>query len=349
MARHGKERRPLLKNGWRGKRKRKEAGEESLAWKQNFTDEEKANYKAASEAEVRRLCGQLTEGLDELRHSNKYKEYLKAMSRFPQYSYRNVMLIAQQNPRATLVNSFTGWNSLGRKVNKGEKGLRILAPLIYKGKSSVQSVDMVPGLSDANRPQILAGFKATSVFDISQTSGRPLPELASVLTGDGPDPAISRALERVAGVQVVRQPLPVGVNGRWEADKQRIVLSDSLSPAHALKTLVHEIAHLRLHPPGCDIRRPCREVQAESIAFVVCAHFGLDTSEYSIGYVDSWCSATDQELYKSLGTIQREAATIIHMTEKELGREMLIGRALQPGLDAEQRPGARNAGWSQER
>lgn len=287
--------------------------------KREYSAAEKAQFQAKRKSEVDYLCGQIEEGIVQLRSSDRYLEYLKVMSRFHDYSYANLMLILKACPGATFVAGFNEWKKLGRYVERGQTGIRILAPMVYKR----DAVD-----SDSERKKVIAGFKPVSVFDISQTSGKPLPKLASPLEGDvqGFDRLFS-ALEKSQNARVDRMPLSEDVYGYYDPRTDKIVLRNDLSQAHALKTLIHEIAHKRMHPLGNMIPKAEREIQAESVAYVACAHFGLDTGNYSLGYLDSWLGGKDAgPLRQSLETISYHARDIIrateHVLEKELSRSI---------------------------
>lgn len=273
----------------------------------------------------------LENGIAGLRDTDRYRQYLDVMSRFHEYSFRNVLLILEQMPKATAIASFTAWKSMGRSVKKGEHGIRILAPVTYPAKRNVPVPDEGTGLYDreadgsvrCERKEVrVCGFRPVSVFDISQTDGEPLPDIVHELEGDieGYD-RVFNALVKASGVTVRYGDLPGAAYGAVDTETGEVTLRRDLSQAQSIKTLVHEIAHYQMHPPGNKYPRALREVQAESMAYVVSAHFGLDTSSYSLGYLDGWASeVADPELKASLDTVCRNASKLIRSTERELIR-----------------------------
>lgn len=280
-----------------------------------------------------RLFEKLDDGIRALRDSDEYRKYMLALSRFREYSFRNTMLIRQQCPDASLVASFSVWKSLGRHVKKGEKSIRILAPIIRREKRSVPHVDPQTGLYDRTnegnvrteeRDVHIAGFRAVSVFDISQTEGEPLPDIVHPLEGSFEDyEKLSAAIAQAAGVSVTYGKVPDGASGLIDTLLGTVTLQPGLSERQELKTLIHEAAHYRMHPPGCTLPREVREVQAESMAFVVSAYFGLDTSDYSFGYVDGWATgASDDQLRTTVDFVARSAATFIGDVEQCLDRTL---------------------------
>lgn len=228
--------------------------------------------------------------------SEEYRRYLKVMSRFPTYSIRNTMLIYAQNPNATFVAGYRAWQTLfGRHVRKGEKGIRILAPYSYVCEDETEGTR-----------KTRTGFRSISVFDISQTEGTPLPDPVhpSLLTGRcSLFEQHHQALERLSGFTIHRCDLPDGLCGRCLYSLQTIEISASLEEAHAFKTMIHECAHALLHafpflPEGSfeqllQERQELREIEAESVSFVVCSSLGLDSSEYSFQYIAGWKGQSD--------------------------------------------------------
>lgn len=273
---------------------------------------------------VKALTNQLKEGVQAVFSSGKYAEYLNTLSRFHRYSFRNSMLIYLQNPDATRVAGFNAWKTLGRGINKGEKGLQILAPSPYKITIDATHDENGNLLPEPVKKQVQRmAFKVTHVFDISQTSGKELPELAHRLTGQvGEYERLMAALQKISPYPISFEKIArAGTNGYCDYEAQRIVIREGVSQEQAIKTTVHEIAHALLHSDktGPERDRQAFEVQAESVAYVVCQHFGIDSSQYSFGYVASWSGSVQLEvLEQSLTVIQNGAAQIIESTEIEL-------------------------------
>ncbi|MCX4269372.1 MAG: ArdC-like ssDNA-binding domain-containing protein [Lachnospiraceae bacterium] len=309
-----------------------------------------ANVNTVSMTEkqkVKEITDKLEEGLKELFESEKYKNYLSTMSKFHNYSFNNTLLIAMQKPEATLVAGYQAWQkNFNRHVNKGEKGIRILAPAPYKIKEERDKLDPVTGevmLDKDGMPQTeeveikIPAFRAVSVFDVSQTDGEPLPELEAkelLSTVEGYEDFI-KAITFVAPVSVSFEDIPGDSRGFFSPEEKRIAVQEGMSESQTLKTMVHETAHSMLHDKDVnkDILAPAKdrntkEVEAESIAFKVCNHFGIDTSEYSFGYIAGWSSGKDmKELKSSLDTIHRTASELITVIEgqlKELQRDREI-------------------------
>ncbi|MEA5135585.1 MAG: ArdC-like ssDNA-binding domain-containing protein [Candidatus Fimivivens sp.] len=270
---------------------------------------------------VKALTDQLKEGVQSVFSSGKYAEYLHTLSRFHRYSFRNSMLIYLQNPDATRVAGFNAWKTLGRGINKGEKGLQILAPSPYKITIDATHDENGNLLPEPVKKQVQRmAFKVTYVFDISQTSGKELPELAHRLTGDvGEYERMMAALKKISPYPITFEPIEGSANGYCSHRRQCIVIREGVSQEQAIKTTVHEIAHALLHKPDIERDSQAFEVQAESVAYIVCQHFGIDSSQYSFGYVAGWSGSVQLEvLEQSLTVIQNGAAQIIESTEIEL-------------------------------
>ncbi len=301
-----------------------------------------ANVNTVSMTEkqkVKEITDKLEEGLKELFESGKYKSYLSTMSKFHNYSVNNTLLIALQKPEATLVAGYQAWQkNFNRHVNRGEKGIRILAPAPYKIKEERDKLDPVTGevmLDKDGMPQTeeveikIPAFRAVSVFDISQTDGEPIPELETkelLSTVEGYEDFI-KAVTYVAPAPIGFEDIPGSSKGYFNTEENRIAVQEGMSESQTLKTMVHETAHSMLHSKEVnkeDILAPAKdrntkEVEAESIAFTVCNHFGIDTSEYSFGYIAGWSSGKDmKELKSSLDTIRRTASELITGIEEQL-------------------------------
>ncbi len=301
-----------------------------------------ANVNTVSMTEkqkVKEITDKLEEGLKELFESEKYKSYLSTMSKFHNYSFNNTLLIAMQKPEATLVAGYQAWQkNFNRHVNKGEKGIRILAPAPYKIKEERDKLDPVTGeivLDKDGMPQTeevevkIPAFRAVSVFDISQTDGEPIPELEAkelLATVEGYGDFI-KAITYVAPAPIGFEDIPGDSKGYFNTVENRIAVQEGMSESQTLKTMVHETAHSMLHNKEVnkeDILAPAKdrntkEVEAESIAYTVCQHFGIDTSEYSFGYIAGWSSGKDmKELKSSLDAIRRTASELITGIEEQL-------------------------------
>ena len=299
---------------------------------------------------VQEITDKLEEGLKELFESEKYKTYLSTMSKFHNYSFNNTLLIAMQKPEATLVAGYKAWQkNFERHVNKGEKAIRILAPASYKIKEERDKLDPVTGemMFDENgMPQkeqvevTIPAFRAVSVFDVSQTDGKPIPELEAqelLSTVEGYEDFV-QALMNVAPVPIGFEDIPGDSKGYFHTEEKRIAVQENMSESQTLKTMVHEVAHSMLHnkeinrddlieEPAKD--RNTKEVEAESVAYTVCQHFGIDTSDYSFGYIAGWSSGKDmKELKSSLDTIRKTASELITGIEGAL-RELQLNREME--------------------
>ena len=283
---------------------------------------------------LKEITDRLEQGITELFESERYKEYLRVMSKFHNYSFNNTLLIAMQKPDASLVAGFSSWkNNFGRNVMKGEKGIKIIAPSPFTVKQEVEKTDPQTGkpvIGKDGKPVTeekeikVPAYKVVSVFDVSQTEGRELPDIAvDELTGD-----VDRfkdffaALEQASPVPVGFEKIEGSAHGYYHLEEKRIAIDKGMSDLQTLKTAIHEIAHAKLHDIDLNapkeeqkprVDRRTREVEAESVAYTVCQHYGLDTSDYSFGYVAGWSSGKElSELRGSLETIRNTAAEMIN-------------------------------------
>ena len=283
---------------------------------------------------LKEITDRLEQGIAELFESERYKEYLRVMSKFHNYSFNNTLLIAMQKPDASLVAGFSSWkNNFGRNVMKGEKGIKIIAPSPFTVKQEVEKTDPQTGkpvIGKDGKPVTeekeikVPAYKVVSVFDVSQTEGRELPDIAvDELTGD-----VDRfkdffsALEQASPVPIGFEKIEGGAHGYYHLEGKRIAIDEGMSNLQTLKTAIHEIAHAKLHDIDLNapkeeqkprVDRRTREVEAESVAYTVCQHYGLDTSDYSFGYVAGWSSGKElAELRGSLETIRSTAAEMIN-------------------------------------
>lgn len=306
---------------------------------------------------LKEITDRLEQGITELFDSERYKEYLQVMSKFHNYSFNNTLLIAMQKPDASLIAGFNAWkNNFGRNVIRGEKGIRILAPSPYKIRQEVEKKDPQTGktvigkdgkpVTETKEIQIPA-YKVVAVFDVSQTEGRELPSIsANELTGDVEQyEDFFAALEKTSPVPMGFEKIEGTAHGYYHLEEKRIAIDEGMSQLQNLKTAIHEIAHAKLH--DIDLNAPeqpdrpdrrTREVQAESIAYTVCQHYGLDTSDYSFGYVAGWSSGRElAELKISLETIRATAAEIINTIDGHFA-ELQKEREAAKAQEAEKEP-----------
>ena len=303
---------------------------------------------------LKEITDRLEQGIAELFDSERYREYLKVMSKFHNYSFRNTVLIAMQKPDASLVAGFSAWkNNFERNVMRGQKGIKIIAPSPYKIKQEMQKIDphtQKPIIGKDGKPVTeekevtIPAYKVVSVFDVSQTEGKELPDIAvDELTGD-----VDRykdffaALEKTSPVPIAFENIEGGSHGYYHLEDKRIAINEGMSELQTLKTAIHEIAHAKLHDIDLNapkdeqqphVDRRTREVEAESVAYTVCQHYGLDTSDYSFGYVAGWSSGRElSELKSSLETIRSAAAEIINSIDANFAE-------LQKAQDKEQTAG----------
>ena len=289
---------------------------------------------------LKEITDRLEQGITELFNSERFKEYLQVMSKFHNYSFNNTLLIAMQKPDASHIVGFSAWkNTFKRNVMKGQKGIKILAPSPYTVKKEIEKIDPLtqkPVIGKDGKPVTeekeitIPAFKVVSVFDVSQTEGKEIPDIAvNMLTGDVEHyKDVFAALEKTSPVPVGFEKIEGGAHGYYHLEDKRIALDEGMSELQTLKTLIHEIAHAKLHDidlnaPLEDLEnrpdRRTREVQAESIAYTVCQHYGLDTSDYSFGYVAGWSAGRElAELKSSLETIRSTAAEIINSIDEHI-------------------------------
>ncbi len=309
--------------------------------KREYTPEEIREYNERKQAEIDEMIQRIDEGVNAVFESEKYKEYLKFASKFTDYSARNTMLINLQRPDATLVAAYGKWKQLGRQVEKGETGISILAPVTYKTNNVLEierpavdefgnqlyNDDGTEKIETVEKPLTGLSFKQVYVFDVSQTSGKEIPNPFSELTGDidaSRKEAVFAALKKITGAEFEFKDIQGGSKGYYSAAKNLIVIKTGMSDAQTLKTAFHETAHNLLHDPKKKIvtaksPRNEKEVQAESVAFMVAEKFGLDTSEYSFPYIASWSEGKQlEQLKNSLQEIQAAAKKISDEIESEL-------------------------------
>ena len=320
----------------------------------------KKSYKNKSDRSSRTdklnaIMKKLEDGVKDLFTSENYQKYLRTMSKFHHYSFNNTLLIALQRPDATLVAGYGAWQQkFHRQVKKGEKGITILAPVPVKEKadpetvtdhdsadhhggtdhhSSVNHQGAEPTYGDPgaqNTEKISLYFRPVSVFDLAQTEGEPLPTIGvDELTGSAEGyPAFMKAMTALSPVPIRFDEIEGGAKGYYHTANKEIVIQKDMSEAQTMKTCVHEVSHAILHDrdhmkaEGLLKDRHTKEVEAESVAFAVCAHFMLDTSDYSFPYIAGWSSSVDmKELKASMDTIRRTAGEMIDGIEVELEKQ----------------------------
>ena len=299
--------------------------------------------KQSNKDRIKEITAGIEQGIKELFESDRYRKYLTTMSRFHKYSLNNVMLIHSQRPDATLVAGFNKWkNSFGRHVKKGEKGIQILAPTPYKIKVEKEKLDpetKLPLIDENGDPVTeekevsIPMFKVVSVFDVSQTEGKPLPQLAYSLSGAVEHyEEFMEALKRTSTVPIKVEHTEKNVDGFFDLTNQSITIQAGMSEIQTVCAVIHEIAHSRLHnydhmtevaDDGETLLTPAEkdrhteEVEAESISYAVCQYFGIETSDNSFGYIASWSQGKElKELRASLEIINRTSSELISGIEK---------------------------------
>lgn len=308
-----------------------------VAERRNYVtvSENKTAYKSAKSTQnkMNEIPQMLEEGVHKVFESDNYKNYLNIMSKFHNYSINNTLLIARQNPDATLVAGFKSWEkNFGRHVKKGEKGIKILAPSPYKKKVLVELVDPVSReiMLDINGNPVkeetevnMTAYRIVSVFDVSQTEGNPLPQIGvAELTGNVDEYELFvEALKQSTSVPISFENISGVAKGYYNPVTASIAVKAGMPESQTVKTMIHEIAHSILHNDILDEAekkdRQTKEVEAESVAYTVCQHFGIDTSDYSFGYIAGWSSSKEtEELKQSLETIQKTASGLINDIER---------------------------------
>ena len=320
--------------------------------------------KPTNRERLQEITAGIEQGIKELFESEKYMRYLSVMSKFHRYSVNNTMLIYMQKPEATLVAGFNKWkNQFARHVKKGEHGITIIAPTPYKKKieEMKRDPDTHAPILDADGKAVMEEkeieipmFRPVKVFDVSQTDGKPLPELASSLSGTVPHyEAFLEALRRSAPVPIEFEPMAGNMDGYFSPDQQHIAIREGMSEVQTVSATLHEIAHSKLHnrqkmqetaaagDNAADQPKPkdrnTEEVEAESISYAVCQYFGIQTGENSFGYIASWSKGKElKELRASLETINKTSCELINDIErnyKEICKERGIDLTAAPELE----------------
>ena len=298
------------------------------------------------EKQLKEISERLEQGVKEIFTSERYTEYLNTMSKFHNYSFNNTLLITMQKPEATLVAGYQAWQKkFNRHVKRGEKGIQIIAPAPIREKQEIEKIDPVtkePVIGDDGQPEteivemVIPRFRVATVFDVSQTEGEPIAELeVPKLTGSVQFyDTFMQALQNISPVPIRMMNVEGDAKGYYHQTEKYIAIKEDMSNVQTMKTGVHEVSHALLHDrevmdaEGVLKDQTTKEVEAESIAYIVCNHFGLDTSEYSFTYIASWCESRDMKALKaSMDTIRKTSAEIIGNIEEqmhELERENIM-------------------------
>ena len=289
------------------------------------------------EKQLKEISERLEQGVKEIFTSERYTEYLNTMSKFHNYSFNNTLLITMQKPEATLVAGYQAWQKkFNRHVKRGEKGIQIIAPALIREKQEIEKIDPVtkePVIGDDGQPEteivemVIPRFRVTTVFDVSQTEGEPIAELeVPELTGSVQFyDTFMQALQNISPVPIRMMEIEGEAKGYYHQTEKYIAIKEDMSNVQTMKTGVHEVSHALLHDrevmdaEGILKDRTTKEVEAESIAYIVCNHFGLDTSEYSFTYIASWCESRDMKALKaSMDTIRKTSSEVIENIEAQM-------------------------------
>lgn len=280
----------------------------------------------ALQKQLQEITDRLEQGVSDIFTSENYIKYLETMSKFHNYSLNNIILINMQKPEASLIAGYNAWKKFhGRQVMKGEKGIKILAPSPYKVKRSVEKLDpqtQKPIIGQDGKPVMeekeitIPAYKIVSVFDVSQTEGKELPTLSvNELAGevDGYD-AFFEAINKCCPVPIMFEEIKDGAKGYFSHAFNYIAIKEGMSQQQTIKSAIHEMVHQKLHSGenGLKQSKRSREVEAESTAYTVCQHYGIDTSDYSFTYVAGWSKGKEMsELKDSLDIIRKTASEMI--------------------------------------
>lgn len=304
------------------------------------------NYKSNREEKMSEIQERLMNGTKEIYESGKWAEYISVMSKFPNYSINNCILIASQCPQASYVCGYKKWNEFNRNVLKGESGIMIFAPI--KGKIEVEE----PKYDERNQPVLnddgtqttekvtreYKSFRPCYVFDLSQTEGEPLPTLASRLEASVDDyDTLKSVLLAISPVPISFEEVPGSANGFYSPTEKRIVVQEKMPQLQTIKTMLHEIAHATYGHGGKDDKwdKQSKEIQAESTAFWVAGMLGLDTGDYSFGYIIGWSKDREvSELKENLELIKNTANDIVKKIDEKLS-ELESQKELETQVESE--------------
>ena len=299
------------------------------------------------EKQLKEISERLEQGVKEIFTSARYTEYLNTMSKFHNYSFNNTLLITMQKPEATLVAGYQAWQKkFNRHVKRGEKGIQIIAPTPVREKQEIEKIDpdtQEPIIGEDGQPEtevvemIIPRFRVATVFDVSQTEGEPIAELeVPELTGSVQFyDTFMQALQSISPVPIRMMNVEGDAKGYYHQTEKYIAIKEDMSNVQTMKTGIHEVSHALLHDrevmdaEGVLKDQTTKEVEAESIAYIVCNHFGMDTSEYSFTYIASWCESRDMKALKaSMDTIRKTSAEIIGNIEEQM-HEIEIERPIR--------------------
>ena len=282
----------------------------------SYKDMTREERKAAAQAKAQAALDRLGDGIRSVWESEEWERWLRTLAKFHDYSLNNTMLIAMQMPEATRVASYRSWQrDFNRHVKKGERGIEILVPMVVKSKLGEDDETPQGDEETAERRKLL-GFKVGHVFDVSQTEGEPLPEIASQVSADVSDfDSLMEAIMTVSSYPIeVVDGLPPETNGLFSRRMGYIAVRKGMPQGQTVKTALHELAHSVMHDADAEELpdRAMREVQAESVAYAVSAALGLDTSGYSFGYVASWAvGKTEEEMRQCMKAVRDAAKQIL--------------------------------------
>lgn len=307
-----------------------------MAYKKQLNKEELAEKREEQAAQLKEITEKLEQGVMNVYSSDEYKNFLNMLAKFPRYSVNNNILIMLQRPDAQMCQSFTGWKAMGRYVKQGEVGIKILAPSPYKVHKERDKVDENGEvIRDENGEVVketetyqVSAFKVVRTFDVSQTEGKELPSVGvHELSGDIADyDQFLNNLKEICPVPVSFESFPGAAKGYFSRVENCIVVRSGMSQLQTIKTLIHEMAHQKLHSaevPGQEKTREQKEVEAESVAYTMCQHYGLDTSDYSFAYVATWSNGKElPELKASLETIRQAASDMILAVDEKMEMEL---------------------------
>lgn len=290
----------------------------------------------ARRAEMKQITDKLEKGVADIFTSEKFQAFLNCMAKFPQYSLNNNLLIMLQKPDASLVQSFTGWKKMGRFVKRGEKGIRILAPTPYQIDREQNKLDedgrtILDKDGEPIRETVqlrITAFKPVSTFDISQTEGEPIPTIGVDELRGSVDhyTQLFEAIRQASPVPIAFEEIKGSAKGYFHTEENRIAIKAGMDEIQTVKTAIHEMAHATLHNKKAQEAREggkqttgSKEVEAESVAYTVCQHYGIDTSDYSFAYVAGWSAGKElPELKESLQTIRDASAEIIAKIDEKM-------------------------------
>ena len=309
------------------------------------------DYYELKKAELKEITDKLEQGVADIFSSDRYKEMLNMIAKFPEYSANNSLLILLQKPDAQLCQSYTGWKSMDRYVKKGEKGIKILAPTPYTVQKEAPKLDgSGKQVLDKDGEPVMetteikvTGFKVVNTFDVSQTEGKELPTIGvDELTGDVHNYGkMFQALVDTCPVPIAFEQIRGGAKGYYHQVEERIAIQEGMSEVQTVKTAIHEMAHQKLHAQQKKDNmqtRNSKEVEAESVAYTVCQHYGIDTSDYSFSYVVGWSKGKETpELKASLETIRRTAAEMIHAIDEKMS-EIQVEKAREQSTEHQETP-----------